>query len=173
MNKTKTFALLAAGMVLATAAQAGSDQQVRYDYAKVTRVTPITRSVEVSSPHRECWDEQVVRREGGEASPVGTIIGGIAGGAVGNRFGGGNGRKAATVAGAVLGAALGNSVSRGQERSYTSTEQRCETVYSRHTEERVIGYDVSYRYNGAEYLTRTDRDPGERLRVRVSVTPML
>ena len=38
----------------------------------------------------------------------------------------------------------------------------------------MIGYDVTYRYDGRTYRTRTPYDPGERLRVRVDqyVTPV-
>jgi len=35
----------------------------------------------------------------------------------------------------------------------------------------IIGYDVEYRYRGEIYMARTSTDPGDRLRVRVSVTP--
>jgi hypothetical protein len=31
---------------------------------------------------------------------------------------------------------------------------------------------VEYRYRGEVYMSRLDYDPGERLRVRVSVTPV-
>lgn len=38
-------------------------------------------------------------------------------------------------------------------------------------EQRIDGYDVEYRYRGEVYLSRLAYDPGERLRVRVSVSP--
>ena len=38
-------------------------------------------------------------------------------------------------------------------------------------EEHIAGYDVTYRYQGRLYHTRTDYDPGRRIRVRVEVTP--
>ena len=38
-------------------------------------------------------------------------------------------------------------------------------------EERVDGYDVTYEYAGREYVTRMPYDPGERIRIRVDVTP--
>ena len=37
--------------------------------------------------------------------------------------------------------------------------------------QRTIAYDVDFVYKGTRYRTRMDRDPGNRLRVRVSVTP--
>ena len=36
---------------------------------------------------------------------------------------------------------------------------------------RAIAYDVDYSYKGSEFRPRMDRDPGNRLRVRVSITP--
>ena len=36
---------------------------------------------------------------------------------------------------------------------------------------RAIAYDVDYSYKGSKFRTRMDRDPGNRLRVRVSITP--
>lgn len=37
---------------------------------------------------------------------------------------------------------------------------------------RIVAYDVEYTYKGDTYMSRLDRDPGNRLRVRVSVTPV-
>lgn len=51
--------------------------------------------------------------------------------------------------------------------------QRCETVYQRHEEERLLGYRVTYLYNGEEFSVRTDADPGDEIRVRVSMHPVL
>jgi uncharacterized protein YcfJ len=36
---------------------------------------------------------------------------------------------------------------------------------------RAIAFDVDYVYKGSRFRTRMDRDPGNRLRVRVSITP--
>src|SRR5262245_49692204 len=45
--------------------------------------------------------------------------------------------------------------------------QRCRTVQ---TQTDVIqGYDVRYRYNGREYMTRLPSDPGDRVPVNVNV----
>jgi uncharacterized protein YcfJ len=51
----------------------------------------------------------------------------------------------------------------------TRDVQRCRTVDQ--TTDVVQGYDVRYRYNGREYVTRTATDPGNRIRVDVSVLP--
>ncbi len=165
---------LALSLAVAAPALAGGHGN-RIDYARVTDVEPITRLVQVSQPRQECWEEQVVHREEGRGrSGAGTVLGGLIGGAVGSRFGGGDGKVAAAVAGSVLGAAIGNGYERRhtrQPREYVSTETRCRTVDDRYTEERTIGYRVHYRYHGEDYVTRMDRHPGDRIRVRVSVAP--
>jgi uncharacterized protein YcfJ len=47
--------------------------------------------------------------------------------------------------------------------------QRCRTIDQ--STEVVQGYEVRYRYQGREYVTRTATDPGSRIRVDVSVLP--
>jgi uncharacterized protein YcfJ len=47
--------------------------------------------------------------------------------------------------------------------------QRCRTVDA--VEQRTNGYDVTYDYRGHSYTTVMSRDPGDRVRVRVSVEP--
>ena len=40
------------------------------------------------------------------------------------------------------------------------------------TEQRSVNaYDVTYEYAGKTYRTRTDHNPGDRIRVRVDVRP--
>jgi hypothetical protein len=46
--------------------------------------------------------------------------------------------------------------------------ERCRTETSWRDTDRVLGYEVTYRYGGREYTTRMDHDPGNRLRVRVN-----
>ena len=36
---------------------------------------------------------------------------------------------------------------------------------------RAIAYDVDYMYRGSKFRTRMDADPGNRLRIRISITP--
>ncbi|TNY29089.1 hypothetical protein BV505_07270 [Thermomonas haemolytica] len=36
---------------------------------------------------------------------------------------------------------------------------------------RTIAYDVDYMYRGSKFRTRMDSDPGNRLRIRISITP--
>lgn len=172
MNKKRLSLIVAAGMLAATLplgsalAQGGT-----YTTARVQQVVPIMETVRVSHPRRECWDEQVVHTDRGR-NTAGMVVGGIAGGVVGNRFGGGSGKTAATVAGTIVGAAIGDRLTERPARSWTTTETQCRTVDSWYEEERTVGYRVQYRYHGDTYWTEMDHHPGDRIRVRVDVTPV-
>jgi len=145
------------------------------DWARVTHVEPIYRTVTVSEPQRECWTEEV--HHAGHGSTGGTIIGGLIGGVIGHQVGRrinrGRGRHAATVAGAVIGAAVGHGHNSRHGGGYVDYEKRCQTSTVSHTEERLDGYRVSYRYRGRDYTTHTSEHPGRRIRVRVQLTPLV
>jgi len=131
------------------------------DYGRVISSVPVIE--QVATPHRTCWEEDVVVRQ--PSSGGGAILGGIFGALVGNSFGRGSGNAAATAAGAVVGAMAGSSADR--PRSDLETVRRCET--SRTTQHRTAGYDVTYEYAGQRYTTRMATDPGEWVPIRVSV----
>lgn len=178
MRRTITNLTLTAALLGAATAQAGSPYQSDgggfFDYADVVRVEPLVRVVRVNEPREECWDEEVpvYRSEYRSATPM--ILGGILGGVVGSTMGKGDGKTAATVAGTVLGGSVGRDVGAAHARppAYdTVVETRCRQVSDYREEERVEGYDVTYRYQGEEYTTRMPHDPGKRIRVHVSVEP--
>jgi uncharacterized protein YcfJ len=53
-------------------------------------------------------------------------------------------------------------------REVSAREQHCRTETNWRSTDRVLGYEVTYRYGDHEYTTRMDHDPGERMRVRVN-----
>jgi len=155
-------------------------EDASYDDARVVAVEPILREVRRDVPVRECWDETrpVSGYDPRNGTAGGTILGGLIGGAVGNQIGKGDGRRAATVAGAIIGAAVGHDVAeqrRAAEGRYPAareeTVQRCDTRYESQVEQRRDGYRVTYEYQGRTYQTRLPYDPGERIRIRVAVSP--
>ncbi len=167
--KRTAFALAAtATLAFAGTAFAGADFQ---DYARVQNVSPQYEQINV--PRQECYSEMVpqssYRRNDSLAGP---IIGGVAGGLLGSRFGGGNGRVATAAVGAVAGAIIGDRVqNQGDRVEYSEREvRRCRTVD--HFESRLSGYHVAYEYQGRSYTTFLPYDPGARLPVRVSVEPV-
>ena len=175
MNKTLKIASVAGGLLLAGATAA----QVEYDYAPVVEVRPIVQIVEITTPQEQCWQEEylVDREYGRNRSATPSILGAIIGGAIGNELGHNkSNQRVGTVVGAVLGHSVARDIMRQQQGPTVrevETVERCETVYQNHEEERIVGYNVTYSYNGQDYTVRTDRDPGDQIQVRVSVQPVL
>ena len=148
-------------MAAAAALFAASAGASAAEYAKVVSATPVTASV--STPHQECVDgEQVVQPP---PSGAGAVVGAIAGGVIGNQFGHGFGRAAATGAGVIAGSAIGNNVEASANPPVAVPVRNCRTVNA--VENRVVGYDVVYEYNGQRYSTRLPEDPGPRLAVDI------
>ena len=145
------------------------------DFGRVIRVEP--RVEQIRQPRQECKTEyvQVPVQQQQQRSAGGSIIGGIAGALIGNQVGHGNGRAAATAAGAIAGAVVGDRV-QNDDRQVAQPQdvqeqavRKCRTVDA--FESRTIGYDVTYDYRGHSYTSVMQRDPGERVRLRVSVQP--
>lgn len=156
--------IMAPGMLLA-------DNGFR-DRARVLSSQPIYEVVRVNQPEERCWNERV-RHPGSYRSNsyTPTIAGAIVGGVVGNQFGHGRGKDVMTAAGALLGGSIGNDLGKKPTRGYVTTERRCELVDHYREHEELVGYDVTYKYKGKVFHTRTDRDPGKFIKVHVSVAP--
>jgi uncharacterized protein YcfJ len=160
MSPASRLACLLLAFLGATGVRAdASDPNVVYGYAQVLRVSAVYTSQRVSTPDPRC------ERRGGAGSTGGTVAGAVVGGALGNQVGKGNGRSAATVAGAVLGGALGHRVAAG------AVPEGCRNGEMERIERRIAGYDVEFQFQGQTYMSRLPVDPGNRLRVRVTVTP--
>ncbi len=162
MKKLMIFAV----STLSFNAQAYDNYQ---DTGRVIEVEPIYQQVRINDPETRCWNERVTHTSSGHGNAASTVIGGIVGGLIGNRFGGGRGKDAATVAGSLLGAAVASDHSRPSRESYTSTERRCETVNHTIYQKERVGYRVHYEYNGHDYWTTTTRHPGKRIAVSVAI----
>ncbi|MDE2407784.1 MAG: glycine zipper 2TM domain-containing protein [Xanthomonadaceae bacterium] len=118
---------------------------------------------------------------------VATIAGGIVGAVLGSKVGGGSGTYAATAVGSMLGGMAGREIyDQSQRNRYVrgGTVRVCDPVpvrdgYSSNYPNSYSGgdygsasaYDVTYEYNGRRYTRRMSYNPGDRLRVRVDVTP--
>jgi uncharacterized protein YcfJ len=157
-------ALIATGVSLP--AMAGDEY---FDQARVLAVTP--QYERINQPVQSCHTEYVRETVGSyDRSPVGAIIGGVAGGLLGSQIGKGNGRVASAAVGAGIGAIVGDRLGSNQSMSYqTRPVERC--VVTDNWQTVTTGYLVSYRYNGRDYTTMLDHDPGRTLPVRVNVSP--
>jgi uncharacterized protein YcfJ len=145
-----SLALLACG----TAVQAQEVGQV------ITR-TPLYQQVTV--PRQVCTQTQVTTP--GQTSGAGAAMGAIAGGAIGNAMGKGEGRAIATMIGVIGGAIAGDKVE-GPASAQAQTQQTCTTqqVY----ENRLMGYNVVYEFNGKQYTVQWPKDPGPTIKLQIT-----
>jgi len=151
MRYLKTVSLMA-GIALALPAGAQSDYRfdddvaingdVRYDYARVVKVDAIVNRATQPVTRETCSQQPTTTYE---SRPSYTYY-----------------RDDDDLA--------GPSVITVDNKSYRTTgyEQRCRTETDWRTTNKVLAYDVTYRYGGRDYQTRMDHDPGNRIRVRVN-----
>ncbi len=169
----KQSVLIGAALTTATALA-----DVRYVDAPVTQVEPIIETVAYTEPEERCWFEEVdVRPLGAAQSATTPLIGALIGGAIGNAVGH---KKRNKQVGAVVGALIGGSIAadidRQQSRTQVSSTRRvrqevCEVVSETKYRREVTGYLVTYELGGESYQTRLQRNPGDTVRLRVSVRP--
>lgn len=184
LSRIAVASIAIAGLGLASAAQAGGD---RYDFARVVDAQPIFEDIRVNEPREVCWSEPVRYVEPGyrgqrvrHDNAGSAVLGGLIGGVLGNQIGSGDGRRAATAAGVLIGAAIGADQGRRDyryrdypvHREVVRHEQVCEWQEDYRVERELVGYDVTYDYNGYIGHTRTREAPGQEIRVRVSVDPV-
>ena len=100
---------------------------------------------------------------------AGAVIGGAAGGLAGAQVGKGNGKTTATAVGAIAGSMIGDRVQNPQPVSGygTHSTEQCRTVET--PRDVIKGYTVVYRYNGHDVTTTLPYDPGNTVRVGVSL----
>jgi uncharacterized protein YcfJ len=167
MNVQTKLMISALGLCALPLAQAAEFE----DFGRVVRVQP--RVEQIRQPRQECRTEYQQVPVQQQRSAGGSIVGGIAGALLGSQVGGGNGKVAATAAGAIAGAVVGDRVDNNGRQDYNGVQEQavrqCRNVDS--YDSRTTGYDVTYEYRGQNYTTFTQRDPGNRIRLRVSVEP--
>ncbi len=174
MRQMLVLGLLTASASMPALADYRDDGDRYEDRARVVSVTP--QYQRVNTPRQECHTEYVRESyyEQRERSPGGAILGGITGGLLGSTIGRGGGRVAAAAVGAGIGAVVGDRIDngngpRGRERVETRPVESCVAVDN--WQNVPAGYVVNYEYNGRQYSTVTDRDPGRYIPVRVEVRP--
>jgi len=167
MNMKTKLMISALGLATLPLAQAADFE----DFGRVVRVQP--RVEQIRQPRQECRTEYVQVPVQQQRSAGGSVVGGIAGALLGSQVGSGSGKVAAAAAGAIAGAVVGDRVeNNGRNYDQGVQEQavrQCRNVDS--FESRTTGYDVTYEYHGQNYTSFMSRDPGNRIRLRVSVEP--
>ena len=182
--------------VMAPLSASARDNHISYDYVPVLDVEPLTRLEKHSTPYQDCWTEQVRVKDYyppdrghfsysdalfGQNSYTGTILGGLVGGGIGHALGHRKAnKKVGAIVGGLMGGAIGYDLTRNRH-SYQNhydvkpgydSQQRCTTRYETYEEEKIIGYQVQYHYNGHVFTTQTKHDPGDSLRMKIVATPM-
>lgn len=180
MHLSKFTTIIASSALLALSVGMSIAQAADFDdFARVINVTPQVEQVNV--PRQECRTEyetsQRYPQREQERSAGGSIIGGIAGGLIGSQVGGGNGRIAAAAVGAITGAIVGDRVDNGNNNNNNNAQpvyesrpiRQCRNIDSWET--RTTGYAVTYEYQNRTYTTVMPYDPGNRIKLHVSLTP--
>ena len=161
-----------AAVFLLSLAAAGAQAQSFTDQARVRHVEPRYETVQV--PRRECAAGWMNANEAPVSAGLnygGIAIGAVAGGLIGNQIGNGRGRQAATAVGAVVGALAGDRLAGGYntyQDPYRGQARNCRDVVD--SQNRIVGYDVTYDYRGQQYTTFTRQEPGPTLAVQVTLT---
>ena len=107
-------------------------ENVRYDYAQVLRVTPVYQTLTATRTEQRC--EPVAEDKSRLSRAVGAI-------------------------------------KEALRRDDNNKGANCQTVPVEREFRRPIAYDVDYVYKGAKFRSRLPEDPGNRLRIRIAITP--
>ena len=158
MNKTvKTCLTLSLSLLLSGMANAAS----YYDYAKVKKITPVYKYVMVGGPQERCYSVPTHTHANQDSTLVGVVVGAALGNLIGEN-------TESTVAGAVIGGSIGHSAAHHR----VHMRQHCEIEYKPTRKARKLkGYEVTYKYKGKRYQTFLKNHPGDKLKVRVKVSP--
>lgn len=169
MDKSMMKGLAVGGVamvVLGAGAVTGYKTMTKPQFAEVVAAKEVFETV--VTPREKCETVQVQHQAPvkDEKRIAGSVVGAVAGGLLGSTIGGGDGKKLATVAGAAAGGYAGNRVQKNlQEKdTTTTTEQRCRTVSEK--SQKLVGYNVTYRFDGKEGVARTSFKPGPTLPVK-------
>jgi len=142
------------------------------EYVKVSSSNPVYTTISEDIPTEQCRDVREAVSSGGmgNADVLGAVVGGAAGGVLGNQVGGGKGKTAATIGGAVLGVFAGQNIGSKYNTPQTTSYQtvrKCETVYTTQTHQVVDGYVNIAKFKGKEIRVQSD-EPLKQIPVTVT-----
>lgn len=145
----KHIPLLLAGLLLCAGGASATGQEtvipienVRMDYAQVLRVEPVYQTLHATRSEQQCDPPADGAKP--QAKGLSRIVG-----------------------------AVRSALAKEPPHDGPAAAQggNCRMVQVEREFRRPIAYDVDYLYKGMKYRSRLAADPGNRLRVRVSVTP--
>lgn len=138
-----------------------------FDIAQVVSSTPVLKS---NKQKYLCDDNPAYfNQTKNETNVTGVVVGGVTGAIVGNQVGKGNGKVAATAVGAVVGALAGNSIANSNDNQNRPAKRQCQWFDD--GSQTIVGYDVTYEYNGKQATVRMRKEPANTVRIAISVVP--
>ena len=140
------FVALPAAAQGIVAGGAGSTENVRLDYAQVLNVSPVYETLRASRTEMRC--EEVAAPKPAPVADEG---------------------RWSKMVDAVKGVFTRDP--EPEPKSIGTPKANCRMVPVQREFQRPIAYDVDYVYKGTKYRSRLAEDPGNRLRIRVSVMP--
>ncbi|WP_407351426.1 hypothetical protein [Luteimonas sp. R10] len=138
-------AVVAQERMLPAQPPAAPQENVRIDYAKVLSAEPVHQTLRATSMVERCDPATPVRQEE-DRRGLSRVVGAV--------------RDVLTPSEEI-------------DEVAPSAGGDCRMVPIEREFRRPIGYDVDYVYKGVKYRSRLPYDPGNRVRVRVSVTPVV
>ena len=121
-------------------------ENVRYEYAQVLRAEPVYQTLRATGMVERCEQSSMVApEEDAERRGLSRVVGAVRNVLAPNR----------------------------PDQADTGEDDDCRMVPVEREFRRPIAYDVDYVVRGVKYRSRLPNDPGNRLRVKVSVTPVV
>ncbi|WP_428240648.1 glycine zipper 2TM domain-containing protein [Gynuella sp.] len=154
-------------MLAATPTIASADSYITK--ARVVDSTPIYESIRHRKPIEVCHYNDEGYHHHRQSSVTGAVVGSVIGAAIGSQVISSHhdDKVAGTIFGGAVGAAIGSQAGvKPQHRPH----RQCHTEYDVDYREELVGYRVTYFYQGKEYQTRMQKRPGRFVRLRVEVS---
>jgi uncharacterized protein YcfJ len=120
-------------------------ENVRMDYARVMSAEPVYQTLRATSMVERCEQSTPVQRDDEQRRGLSRVVGAV--------------RDVLTPG--------------SSEQQVAPDRSDCRMVPVDREFRRPIAYDVEYLHHGVKYRSRLPYDPGNRVRVRVSVTPVV
>ncbi len=172
MSKHFFWSVLLSGLLInQPSAEERPYSTVTYQYGTVLSAKPIIEVVKEYQPTKICF-EQAKPIESNKDTTGAQVVGGIVGAVIGSKVGKKGGTK---VLGATAGAIIGSSI--GKEAAATSDTPapgvKCKMENKLREFERHAGFRVVYLYQGEQFVTELPYDPGNELKLKVEVAPVI
>lgn len=147
----------------------------QHERIKVTKRTAITKPyTQKVQSGQQCYEDTIevdVKCGNADSNSIGvdTLIGAVAGIAIGNQIGKGSGRDVAKVLGGIGGAVTANQLRDDKTCKSYETVTRCNPRYEYKTIHKNIGYNNCGYYQGSEYCVQT-KEPIDYIRVESTIS---